>query len=230
MRKGLRKAIVWLLPSIVLVICSIVLIQAQMRSVSATPPVLEKAQERPQISLINDSNDAGEEISIEKHYSHVVTVTSDNNRQDSELKSALTNSNGLTIRFHSLGEMLITDPLGRRLGFDPSTGRTFNEIPNSGYSVLGIGDATDPNPVPLDYDPPKELELVRIPEGEYTLRITGTGNGTYKLLMYSMDVEGMPSGEVFENIPITLGEVHIYTIEHSKALGSEIHVTGPTSH
>ena len=175
--------------------------------------------------LINDP-DGGLESSLMARYNNKF----DTIRRYSGPEYSFTDSNGLTFRFHSPGEMLITDPLGRRLGFDPSTGRTFNEIPNSGYSILGIGDATDTNPVPLDYDPPKELELVRIPEGEYTLRITGTGNGTYKLLMYSMDVEGMPSGEIFENIPITLGEVHIYTIEHSKALGSEIHVTGPTSH
>ena len=137
----------------------------------------------------------------------------------------LVDSNGLTIHLHSSGELLITDSLGRRTGLDPSIGQTFNEIPNASYDRIGLDDLSDPdNPIP-DEHPTKELELVRPLEGEYALRIAGTVNETYKLLIYPRDAEGTPSQIIFRDVPIALGEVHTYTIKHHKVSGSETSVT-----
>src|SRR6267142_321740 len=49
-----------------------------------------------------------------------------------------TDQRGLTVSFHSPGELLITDPSGRRLGFDPLTNQSFTEIPGSSYDDAGL--------------------------------------------------------------------------------------------
>jgi len=171
--------------------------------------------------LINDP-DGGVETSLAAKYNN----TSGAVRRYSGPEFSITDVNGLVCRFHSPGELLITDALGRRTGTDPLTGQSFNEIPNSSYDLISLDDLTDPNnPVPSD-DVTKDLELVRPPDGEYTLRVTGTGTGTYDLENRSADAQGTPSQATFTNVPITPGAVHTYIIQHSKAPGSTVSVAG----
>lgn len=171
--------------------------------------------------LINDPN-GGIESSLAARYNNTFGAV----RRYSGPEFSITDVNGLVFRFHSPGELLITDTLGRRTGTDPLTGQTFNEIPDSSYELVSLDDETDPdNPVPAD-DVTKDLELVRPPDGEYTLRVTGTGTGTYDLENRSADAQGTPSQATFTNVPITPGAVHTYIIQHSKAPGSTVSVAG----
>lgn len=171
--------------------------------------------------LINDP-DGGIESTLAARYDNKFI----NVRRYSGPEFSITDVNGLVCRFHSPGELLITDALGRRTGTDPLTGQSFNEIPGSSYELISLDDLTDPaNPVPSD-DVTKDLELVRPPDGEYTLRVTGTGSGTYDLENRSTDAEGTPSEATFTNVPITPGAVHTYIIQHSKAPGSTVSVAG----
>jgi hypothetical protein len=71
---------------------------------------------------------------------------------------------------------LVTDPLGRRVGYDPASGQVVNEIPGAFYS----GNSDD-------------LEFILIPgdgTGDYIVTTTGTSNGQYTVLAYQVGASG----------------------------------------
>jgi len=73
--------------------------------------------------------------------------------------------------------LMLTDPLGRRLGFDPTDGTVRREIPDSIY--------TRPNVEP---------QILRIGDpmpGPYRVTVTGFGEGLYE---FSVDRAGLPGG------------------------------------
>lgn len=130
---------------------------------------------------------------------------------------------GISITFHSPGELLITDPLGRKEGYDPATDVLyFDEIPHSGYVEAGL--PTLPN------DPPepesRELSISIPVEGEYELEVIGTGEGNYDLEIYAWDREGDESSRIVEQVPISPNVVHTYVLSYSREAGSQIETSG----
>jgi PKD repeat protein len=79
-------------------------------------------------------------------------------------------------------ELLLTDPLGRRLGYDPTTAQDVSEIPNATY--IRDTDTTH-----------KYLAVLAPTTGAYTLTITGTGDGSYTVV--GMFKEGQNVVNVF---------------------------------
>jgi PKD repeat protein len=77
-------------------------------------------------------------------------------------------------------ELMLTDPLGRRLGYDPATGGEFSEIPDADY----FRDELTTH---------KYLTLYAPEVGDYTLTATGTGNGPYTLLSTFKEGENIVS-------------------------------------
>lgn len=71
--------------------------------------------------------------------------------------------------------ILVTDPIGRRVGYHPDLG-LLNEIPGATYS----GPGTEPQVVQI-YSPL---------QGEYTIGIFGTGTGAYTINMESLAHDG----------------------------------------
>ena len=66
-------------------------------------------------------------------------------------------------------ELMITDPSGRRLGYDPATGNDVSEIPDAMYY--------------RDTSTTHKYLIITSPEvGDYTLTVTGTGSGDYTLV------------------------------------------------
>lgn len=61
--------------------------------------------------------------------------------------------------------ILVTDPDGRRIGFDPVTETVVNEIPSGTYS----GPGTEP----------QIIEIPMMLPGQYTMLIIGTGTGSF---------------------------------------------------
>ena len=61
---------------------------------------------------------------------------------------------------------LVTDPLGRRAGLDPTTGQIINEIPDAIVSEQGT-----------------EPQIILVPEviGQYQVQGTGIASGAYKI-------------------------------------------------
>jgi hypothetical protein len=72
----------------------------------------------------------------------------------------------------------------------------------------------------------KELVAPRPPAGDYQLQVTGTGAGTYTLDIQAYDPDLNASTELFEDMPISSGQVHVYGFYFAKTVGAEIEVTG----
>lgn len=121
---------------------------------------------------------------------------------------------GIEWRIYSPAELVITDPQGRRTGYDPVSGKTYNEIPNSAYFEEGIdNDETgEVNPHKV-----KVLSVEGGAEaGEYTMTVTGTGNGTYSMSIINKSLQGpiAVNDSAIEDIPINTGEVHNYAVNY----------------
>jgi hypothetical protein len=136
-----------------------------------------------------------------------------------------TDMTGLTVSFHSPGELLITDPSGRRLGADLLTNASFQEIPNSAYNNEPLED--DDTGVPDDdSDTMKDIEVVSPATGDYTLTITGTGNGTYDMEIQGLDANGQPSLSTFSGVPISTNQVQTIVIHYDSAPGTQLQLSG----
>jgi uncharacterized protein YcfL len=98
----------------------------------------------------------------------------------------------LRISAHSPVELLVTDPLGRKLGFDPTSNTTWNEIPNATYTVDEIS-ANGANLPPLQ---DKYLEIIAPLDGNYTVDVIGTGQGAYEIDTFASDWTGKISKKV----------------------------------
>lgn len=96
-------------------------------------------------------------------------------------------------------KMLITDPDGLRIGYDPSSNQTINEIP---YATYYPGNETLP-------------EIIMIPykkNGNYTVKIFGTQDGKYNLTCISLNQTGHISIWNITNIPVSKDEYQTYII------------------
>jgi Tol biopolymer transport system component len=83
----------------------------------------------------------------------------------------------LSFLAYSPVDMLIIDPLGRRVGHDPASGQFVNEIPGALYS----GNDTD-------------MEFVLLPgnlDGDYTITTVGTGSGPYTIVAQRSTATGV---------------------------------------
>jgi hypothetical protein len=73
-----------------------------------------------------------------------------------------------TVKLHSPVNVLVTDPLGHRIGFDPSTRTAVNELgPDAAYSGPG--------------SEPQTIDLPDVTPGVYTISGIGSGQGPYTI-------------------------------------------------
>ena len=85
-------------------------------------------------------------------------------------------------------EFVLTDPQGRRLGFDPVANTSFQEIPTSAYSSAIFRD--EQNFSSVDPPPLKALDLANQVVGQYTLNVIGTGSGNFTVTVIASDPAG----------------------------------------
>jgi len=81
------------------------------------------------------------------------------------------------IHLASPAELLVIDPLSRRLGKDPIANIEYNEIPGGVYYLEGIGNPFAETPILVE-----EAKNIWIPDpidGNYDVKIIGTGTGGY---------------------------------------------------
>lgn len=131
---------------------------------------------------------------------------------------------GIVIKYYSPGTIMLTDPLGRRTGADPSgRGATYSGMPNgfydeaASYANVNADGTFGVN----DEDPPKEVEVSGNPDGNYVVDVFGTGAGIYTLLIQLNGPRGRTSRTTFANIPITAGDNHSYGFAyHALSAGS----------
>ena len=131
---------------------------------------------------------------------------------------------GMRFSFHSPVEAFITDPMGRRAGFDPITQTAYNEIPNAfydqddGYEDVETG-LPDPNPA-------KTLEVYGDVDGDYVVTVTGTGTGTYSADIIAFDLAGNMPSSALDDIPTAPGLVQSYLFHFERANATNITLGG----
>lgn len=172
--------------------------------------------------LINDP-DGGVTSSLASKYGNQWN----NIRPFSGPKYTLTNNSNLTIRFHSPGELVLIDPEGRRVGLDPSTGTSYDEIPQAGYVEQGLVDDSESNP-DLDNDPSlfHEIEIMQPVNGDYSLKVIGTGTGTYSLGIISIGSDFGDGIREFRDLSISPGVTHTYNFSYSQEAPQQTSVEG----
>jgi hypothetical protein len=130
---------------------------------------------------------------------------------------------GMGIAFFSPGELVLTDPQGRRTGFDPLTNTSYDEIPQSNYVIYAREDAESGTEAS---DPMKSIYIHQPITGEYTLEVIGTGEGKYALEIDTRDIEFNPSNILVTDVPISTGIVHSYMLNYDKTVGAKIEIFG----
>lgn len=83
-------------------------------------------------------------------------------------------------------EFILTDPQGRRTGFDPVSNTSYQEIPASEYANRVYSDVQN---VSL-YPPFKSLDMAVPMAGQYTLNVIGTGSGNFTVEVDASDAAG----------------------------------------
>jgi hypothetical protein len=106
------------------------------------------------------------------------------------------------------GSFELTDPKGRRLGFDLATKKTLEEMPFSCANVEAISDPeTDIQEVP-----PSWVIMVHHPmEGNYCLKIFNIPDKKYDLI-----IQNEEDRKDLLEIPITKKSIHIFDIQIGK--------------
>jgi hypothetical protein len=122
---------------------------------------------------------------------------------------------GMRFTFHSPVEAFITDPMGRRAGFDPITQTAYNEIPNAFYDQ-NVGDEDDETGLP-DPNPSKTLEVYGDVDGDYLVTVTGTDTGTYDADILAFDLAGNIPSSSLDAIPTSPGLVQTYLFHFERA-------------
>lgn len=121
--------------------------------------------------------------------------------------------NGLIFRLYSPAELVITAPDGKKTGFDPVSGSSYNAIPRSSYQNEGL---TDDETDQIDEHGQSVFMAMGAAEGEYTVAVTGTATGAYALEMSQLNTSGDPlPGTIIRDVPITAGETHMYAVDYA---------------
>jgi hypothetical protein len=125
----------------------------------------------------------------------------------------------IVINFHSPGHLVLTDPSGRRLGYDPLAGRMYAEMPGSYYDTAAVSSSVNDDGSFADDepDPPKHIEVHGALAGTYTVDVAGTGTGTYRLDITGYDAALDKHRTTFADVPITPGELHSYRFAYDVA-------------
>jgi hypothetical protein len=125
----------------------------------------------------------------------------------------------LSIVIHSPVEILVTDPAGRKTGYDPKTGKYVNTILDASYQddVLGARDGSNRSVRARVFDTGFPIN------GQYTLDLIGTGNGNYHIDFIAYDSAGQSSTTSIQG-HITSGRRIYAALNYSDAPGSQIHV------
>lgn len=126
----------------------------------------------------------------------------------------------LDIRLASPAELLIIDPQGRKLGLDPVSGLSYNEIPGGIYTDEEdiISSETE-----LDVNNLHKTKVIHIEEpvgGKYDINVIGTGNGNYNLSLLAYDNNGDSTADS-KNNSITVGTTQEYNLNFDSENASD---------
>jgi hypothetical protein len=113
-------------------------------------------------------------------------------------------------------EMVLTNPAGETVGYDPRYQSTYREIPGGSYKrevVPGF--------------PEIEAEVIQVRNagaGTYSLRVIGVETGAYSLFLKGYDRDGTHADVQFTRARIKPGYIHHYRINYSLRGGPGLEV------
>ncbi|MFH1565788.1 MAG: hypothetical protein ABIB98_01105, partial [bacterium] len=116
----------------------------------------------------------------------------------------------MRIAAHSPVEFVVTDRFGRKSGYDPTTGTTWNQIPNSHYVLEGLARAGTLTPENIS----KVLYIDWPEEGNYNIKVFGVGSGLYKVDTFATDWKGGVNYQIVSGVA-TIGSVATYIVEYN---------------
>lgn len=111
----------------------------------------------------------------------------------------------------SPAELLFTDALGRRVGTDPATGISYDEIPGAHYYRESSYESSEFDVDPAGQHEIKVLTLPDAPDGAHELVVIGTGAGTYTLTAHLQTNTGEVTKRMF-TASTTPGKVTAYQL------------------
>ncbi|MEW5871174.1 MAG: carboxypeptidase-like regulatory domain-containing protein [Chloroflexota bacterium] len=109
----------------------------------------------------------------------------------------------------SPAHMIVTDPKGRKTGFDPRIGKAWDEIPRAGYVTSAILGAETKEAHKV-----KSLVIPQPQGGLYTLEVIGYGEGQYSAKVLQTSSSGNESEQEFSG-NATEGSVDTYTFTYN---------------
>lgn len=114
-------------------------------------------------------------------------------------------------------ELLLKDPLGRKIGRDPGRGQTYREIPLAHYEFEGIDDAETGAPGPQT----GIIEIRNPSPGKYSLEIIGKTAGHYSVAIRGYDRNLKSTDIVLKKTKITPGARRTFSFTYSDELGKK---------
>ncbi|MFH1408038.1 MAG: C39 family peptidase [Patescibacteria group bacterium] len=120
----------------------------------------------------------------------------------------------MRVAAHSPVEFVVTDRFGRKSGYDPTTGTTWNQIPNSHYVLEGLARAGTTTPENIS----KVLYINEPEDGNYDIKVFGIGSGLYKVDTFATDWKGEVDYQIVSG-EATVGSVATYTVEYNAVAG-----------
>ena len=118
----------------------------------------------------------------------------------------------LMFTVHSPVEIEIIDPQGRRTGYDATEGLSLQENPLSLYYKEDTPDGIGPDP-----DPEKILQITEPVDGNYILKIAGTGDGPYTIDVQGVKTDGTNNISTSLTGTATPGMALTYRVSYSSS-------------
>ena len=116
-------------------------------------------------------------------------------------------------------ELILIDPQGRRLGYDPQKKVAYKEIPRASYETMALEDAESGAAGPET----KELDIRQPLSGHYELQVIGTGTGTCSLEIRAYDKHSdVTSSDV--KVMASRGAIARYKVIYSSDHGFPVQV------
>ena len=116
-------------------------------------------------------------------------------------------------------ELILIDPQGRRLGYDPQKKVAYKEIPRASYETMALEDAESGAAGPET----KELDIRQPLSGHYELQVIGSGTGTCSLEIRAYDKHSdVTSSDV--KVMASRGAIARYKVIYSSDHGFPVQV------
>jgi hypothetical protein len=125
----------------------------------------------------------------------------------------------INIAVHSAVELLIVDPAGRKIGFDPATGEYINEILDASYEVeiMGARDGSNGQIETLVFNTGAPLS------GVYSIQLVGMSNGIFEIDFTGYDSAGGSSNAAITGTIVKDSAIDV-SLVYSEIPGTGIYV------